>query len=107
MINAGERRHYLIVEVPKKTPDGRGGFTDTWTPKYRVWAKMSPISAREKIAADKPEMNVSHAITIPYMDGFKPEWLLTKRSRVFEIVSVINPGECNDDLQLLCKERLS
>ena len=107
MINAGERRHYMTVEVPKKTPDGHGGFTNTWTPKYRVWAKLSPISAREKIVADKPEMNVSHAITIPYTDGFKPEWRLTKRSRIFEIVSVINPGECNDDLQLLCKERLS
>ena len=106
MICAGERRHYLTVEVPKKIPNGRGGFEDTWTPRLRVWAKISPVSARERIESSKPAMDVSHNIIIPYVDGFKPEWRLTKRSRVFEVVSILNTGERDEDLQVLCKERV-
>lgn len=107
MICAGERRHYMTVEAPKRTPDGRGGFSDTWIPRLRVWAKLSPVSARERIESDKVTMNVSHTIVIPYIDGFKPSWRLTKRSRVFEVVSILNTGERDEDLQILCKERLA
>lgn len=37
----------LILEAPLQTPDGMGGFTESWTALGTVWAEITPGSGRE------------------------------------------------------------
>ena len=104
MISPGERRHYLTIEVPKRVSDGMGGTTVTWTPKANVWAAVWPVSSNERIQAEKPNLFVSHKIRFPFLKGFKGEWRLRKRSRIFSVVSILNVQEMDEELELLCKE---
>lgn len=81
-----------------------GGTTVTWTAKANVWAAIWPVSSNERIQADKPNLFVSHKIRFSFIKGFKGEWRLRKRSRIFSVVSIINVQEMDEELELLCKE---
>lgn len=41
----------LTLEAPQRTPDGAGGYTETWAPLGRVWAEVLPRGAGRETAA--------------------------------------------------------
>ena len=107
-MRAGDLRHRIIIQPNTNTSDGMGGMTTTYPEKdwIRVWAAIWPVSATEQLATMKEIMIISHRIRIRYRSGIKPRWRIRFSDRYFNIVSIINPNEKNELLDLMCKEAM-
>lgn len=100
----GDLRHQITLQAPTRIADGMGGFTVAWVDMATVWAAIWPVSATEQIQAAQPVMTVSHRIRMRYLAGVKAAWRVKFGNRYFNIVSIVNPNERNQMLDLLCKE---
>ena len=77
---------------------------ETWSTYATVQASIEPISGREYFAAQSTQADVTHRIRIRYFSGIVPKMRVSYNSRIFDILSVINVGERNRELQLMCRE---
>ena len=100
----GELNKRITIQYKTRVGDGMGAFTETWNDSGTVWAAIWPVSANEQIQATQTVMTISHRIRIYYRSVFKSGWRVKFGNRYFAIVSVINPSEKNEWLDLLCKE---
>ena len=97
-----DKRIYLEYEV--KTSDGMGGETSTWGRLNSCWAAIWPVSAKE-IKSDSQIMGVvSHRVRIRYRKGIDNTFRVNFNNRYFNVVSVINPDEDREWLDLMCNE---
>ena len=95
---------YITLQQSTRVSDGMGGFTLTYADVASLWAAIWPISANETVAANATTMVVSHRIRIRYRSAFSPDYRIKYGTRYFAIVSIINPNERNEWLDLMCKE---
>jgi len=95
----------ITIQHPTQVGDGMGGFTVTWTDyATNVWAAIWPTSAATVIRAMAPSMEISHRIRIRFRRKFISDWRIKFGHRYFDIVSVINPSEANEWLDIMAKE---
>ena len=88
-----------------RAPDGMGSFTLTDTTiASNIWAAIWPLTGREAVESMQNNMVISHRIRIRYRSAFRPDWRIKYGQRYFAIVSVINPSERNEWLDLMCRE---
>lgn len=104
LIKPYELNKSLVFQAPVKVSDGAGGFTTTWLSVGSVSAAVWPISATEIIKNDKNSMDITHRVRIRYRKGIKPFWRISYQDRYLNIISIINPDESNEMLDILCKE---
>lgn len=69
-----------------------------------IWAAIWPTSANEVVQANATVMVISHRIRIRYRSVMKAGWRVKFGNRSFNIVSILNPNESNDWLDLMTKE---
>ena len=108
-MRAGTLRHRVAIETQTDTTDSMGGFTTTWAPyrgMERTPAAIWPIRSKEMINSGKLELEVTHRIRIRYRPGITSKMRINwaDRSRVFNIISIINPDERNIMLEMLVTE---
>ena len=114
MITSGQADKLVALENPgDPIPDGRGGFTENWTPLLpgEMWAHIDAASQadQEQVAAGTVIGQGLFAIGMYYHAGVS---LLTrirytdpdKGPRVFQVVSVRNPDEARRELILVAAE---
>jgi SPP1 family predicted phage head-tail adaptor len=94
----------ITLQYQTRVPDGGGGFTTTWVDAATIWAAIWPVSANDVTQANATVMVVSHRIRIRYRSVLKTSFRIKFGTRFFSIVSIINPNERNEYLDLLCKE---
>jgi SPP1 family predicted phage head-tail adaptor len=94
----------VTLQKPERTPDGRGGFTVTWSDAATVWAAVWPVGANEIIQSDKQTMTVSHRIRTRYRSTVKASWRVSYAGRYFNIVSVVDPDTAHRWIDILCRE---
>lgn len=104
-MRSGELRHRIELLVDASTPDGMGGFTGGMTTFARVWAKIVPLRGRAFMEAKAAQSEVSHRIEMRYMDGITAAMKVRFEGRLFSIDAVLNIGERNRELHLMCVER--
>ena len=100
----GQLNKRITLQYETKTADDMGGFSVVWTDSATVWAAIWPISANELVQSMQTDMIISHRIRIRYRSGVLPSWRICFGSRYFNIVSIINPSERGEWLELMCKE---
>ncbi len=103
-VKAGRLRHRVTLQSAADTADGGGGFTTTWSDVATVWAAIEPLKSRERLFAQQLENPVTHRVTIRYRAGVTAKMRLEFGARVFNIRGVINAGERDRTLELLCEE---
>lgn len=64
MISAGELDQRVLIERPDDHPDGRGGAVKGWAEVATVWARVRPISGRERLSAQQVEAATSYRVVI-------------------------------------------
>lgn len=52
------------LQSKQLTDDGAGGATESWTEFAEVWAKVEPMSGREREQADREEAHSNYVVTI-------------------------------------------
>jgi len=103
----GELRHRVTLRKKEITEDALKQQSEVWTDIATVWARIEPLSGREYFAARQENADVSVKVVIRYLPGITAETRVVFDGRVFDVLSVINPGERNISLVLMCKEALT
>jgi len=101
----GDLNKLISIIGTTRISDDMGGFIETDTTiASNIWAAIWPISASEQVQAMSTTMTISHRIRIRYRSVLKSFWRIKFGTRYFSIVSIVNPSERNEWLDLMCKE---
>jgi SPP1 family predicted phage head-tail adaptor len=103
-MRSGTLRDRVTIERAVEGKDTLEAPTLTWVEVQTVWANVQPSSGREFFGADTVEAQTTHRITMRYIPDVNNKYRLLFKDRVLEIISIINVGELNKKLDLLCRE---
>lgn len=72
---------------------------------YRtVWAYVAPKTGREYDEAQKIRSETTYNIITRYHDGITANMKIQYKQQIFNIISVLNVGERNEELQIVATE---
>ncbi len=86
------------------TPDGGGGFSQSWDAFASVWIALEPLSATDTVGADHLQSRVRHRITLRRRSDVAAGQRVQVGSRLFRIHAVLDDGPRAAALTLLCEE---
>lgn len=94
-LQAGSFNVRLSVEEPVETPDGYGGFEETWTPAFSVWARLVPVKSILSYPSPDGTMEVTHWIILRKRDDLCRDmrFVSSGGARRFEIDTLHDPDE--------------
>ena len=104
-MRSGELRHRIELLASTSVSDGMGGSTSGWSIFATVWSKIVPLRGRAFMEAKAAQSEVSHRIEMRHMKGVNAAMKVRHDGRIFSIDAVLNIGERNRDLHLMCVER--
>ncbi len=103
-MRAGPMRHRITIKRPIEAQAADGSVIRTWETFTTAWASIEPLAGREYFAAAREQADISHRIRMRFAEGITHKLRASFESRIFEIESVINVGERNRELILMCRE---
>jgi SPP1 family predicted phage head-tail adaptor len=102
---AGQLRDKVTIQVASDhTRDEFGGATPVWETLDRVYAKISPLAARELETARSFAATVTHAIRIYFRDDVTTTQRIVLGSRTFAINGAVDPDQRRQYLDLYATE---
>lgn len=105
-VNIGELRHRITFQSLSLTGDGQGGSLTSWTNFKTVWAKLKPISGRERNFAQRIEDVYTHEITIRKLDGITTTMRISFQNRIFQVKSIQPIDEERFWMKILTEEKV-
>lgn len=106
-MRAGRLRHRVVIQQPTAgAANDYGETADTWSTFATVWSEIVPQSAREYQQAQTLRGDMTHLIKIRWYNGVTIQMRVVYKSRNLNIVSVINVGERDREMQLICVEEV-
>lgn len=87
----GKLKSRVTIEEAVRTPDGGGGFTESWqsiADSPEVYAAILPLSGSEQLRHHQLSSTVTHRIIIRQRGGITPAMRLVKGSVIYDIISV-------------------
>lgn len=105
-MQAGKLRHRVTLQEPVKVQNSTtGAVINTWRDVSTIWAEVSPLSAREFIAAQASQGEISTRITIRYRPGVTRKQRILFRGAIYNIEGVLpDPKSGREYLTLPCSE---
>ncbi|MED4586668.1 phage head closure protein [Brevibacillus choshinensis] len=100
----GSLRHRITIQKFDKIDDGGGGYVNDWVDVTTISASVSPLQGKERYEAQQIQSTLSHKIKMRYLAGILPTMRVLYGSRIFNIISVIDPSERHRELEFLCEE---
>jgi len=108
-MRAGRLRHRVELHALSQTAGDFNEPVDTWTKFATVYADIHPMRGTERFEAAQVAAEATHKVRLRYDNDVST---LDVRDRVifgdrtFEIVSLVNRGERNIEVEMLCAEAL-
>ena len=103
-MQSGDLNKRIEIQAATRVSDDMGGFGEVFSTIATVWAAIWPTSAKELTQSMQTDMVITRRIRIQYRSTFRPSWRLKFGNRYFNIVSILNPNEKNEYLDLICRE---
>lgn len=103
MLDPGQLRHRVTLQVASRTRTARGNVTETWNDIATVWARIRAVSGREYFAAQQAQSEVKTEITARYRRGVTPAWRVKHGNSIYDIEAVL-PDIKNEYMRLMCVE---
>jgi len=115
----GKLRHRVTIQTFTTVEDSFGGTYQTWLPltdsdhedfsqsdydNATVWGSVGPIRGREFWDAKQSNSEVEGKAVIRYRDDVTPNNRLWFKGRPLKILSVLNPAERKEYLEVYYKE---
>jgi len=94
----------LNSEETSAYPTSLGGLTTTWATAATVWGSVEPLSGRELFSAQQAQSDTDFRIRIRYYSGLTTHYRIKFGTRYFQILSIADTAEHNEEMVLLCKE---
>lgn len=92
-IDPGSFRHELVLEAVSTSPDGAGGYTESWTEVGAVFARIEPLAASSRYGADQTLETVTHRVTLRHRADLRSGMRLRRLERLFLVATVHDPDE--------------
>jgi SPP1 family predicted phage head-tail adaptor len=103
MIRAGELRERVTVQTPAESRNPLGETVLDWTDFAEVWASVEGASVRESLLFGQQDIAITHRVVMRYLDGLTAKMRIVWRSRVLEIVSLLEHDNRSRH-ELICQE---
>lgn len=104
MQRAGKRNVRVRLERMVQTKDSRGGTLKSWVPIQSVWAGIRAKPGNEaRLTTHGGQDSITPAeVSIVFRTGIDERCRVVRGATVYNIRSVINVGERNENLLLVC-----
>jgi SPP1 family predicted phage head-tail adaptor len=106
MMRAGPMRNRITIEAPVETQATDGSVITAWETFSTTWASVEPLIGKEYFAQQREQATVSHKIRMRHIAGITHKMRIAWGTRLFEIESVLNVGERNREIVLMCSEAI-
>lgn len=108
-VDPGRLDKRVTVLQFSKTRDAAGGFVDVWPASGWAqvctrWARVEPVRGRTYFEAQQARANVTHRITMRYVEGITPDMTINYGGRRLNVVSVIDVEEAHEWLEVMAEE---
>jgi SPP1 family predicted phage head-tail adaptor len=103
-MRSGPLRNRVIIEIAVETQGADGSISQDWETIAEVWASVDPLIGKEYFAQEREQATVRHKIRMRHLSGITHKMRISRGTRLFEIESVLNVGERNRELVLMCRE---
>jgi SPP1 family predicted phage head-tail adaptor len=106
MIRPGELRERVTVQQPERSTTSLGESQLTWSDYASRWASVEGVSSREALQYGQQQVEVTHKVRMRYLSGLSHTMRLQWRSRVLDVVSVLEYGNRSEHV-LICQEQVA
>lgn len=89
MLDAGILRHRLEFQTLSVVLDTHGDQVEVWTTAFTVWGAVEPLSAREFIASQAAQSEVTARVVIRYRTGVLPTMRIPFRGKFYNIAGTL------------------
>ena len=108
-MRSGKLRHTMAIQERTRTPDGIGGFSETWADVSgmgKVRAGIWKIKADELVESKKIQLETVYNIRIRYRPGLDSSMRIywADRGKTFNIISMVNWEERNIMIDFICTD---
>ncbi len=102
----------LVLEARERTPDGAGGFAESWVKVGTLWASVTARVAREDFlgAVTRPRVRyriVVRGAPVGAARRPRPDQRLRDGARIFDILTVTEADPAGRYLDILAEEGLA
>ena len=100
--NSGDLREVVSFQRRTQTPDGAGGYTETFAAisSAPTLAMVKPMSGRERWASDRVEASANYRVVTRYYDGLTEKDVVVIRGRTGNIRFVANVDLADEWLEI-------
>jgi SPP1 family predicted phage head-tail adaptor len=102
MIGALDQRATLQAKI--LTPDGGGGYAESWQTFASMWVSVSPIGASDTLGADVLQSRVRHRLVLRRRSDLAAGQRVLIGARTFKVHAVLDEGPRASVVTLLCEE---
>lgn len=102
-LKAGDLNRGIMLQIPTRTPNGRGGFTKGWSDPVTVWAKMVPLRGDEALQHSLLHKRQLWRVTIRYRAGVDVECRATYQGETLAITACEDPDGRRERLEMTCE----
>ena len=102
MIGGLDQRASLQAKV--LTPDGGGGYAESWQTFATAWVKVSPIGASDTFGPDALEARVRHRLALRRRNDLAAGQRVLVGARSFKVHALLDEGARAETVTLLCEE---
>lgn len=88
-LSAGKLRHRVRLERLERSKDSNGDTVEEWTLVAEIWAAIEPLSAREFVASQAAQSQVSARITIRWRDDVRAAMRIVHGDKLYNIAGVL------------------
>ncbi len=99
-------RKQVAIQNKVSTPDGQGGFTESWPDGSTVWASVEPLKSYERAQAMQMAVPQTHKITMRYTDEVTEASRIRYGDRIFWVKETNDPEERQRFLIIKALERV-
>jgi SPP1 family predicted phage head-tail adaptor len=86
------------------TPDGGGGFAESWNAFADVWVALEVLGATDTVGADRLESRSRHRMTLRRRDDLAAGQRVQVGPRLFRVHAVLDSGPRDAFVSLQCEE---
>jgi SPP1 family predicted phage head-tail adaptor len=101
-MNAGKLNKRITIQEYGSTQNEYGEQVKTWSTTKTVWASVEPLQGREWFNAKQMQSEIEIRMRLRYTTDITPKMRIQYNALNYNIESVINVGEENRELELMC-----
>jgi len=100
----GELDQRATLQAKVLTPDGGGGYAESWQTFATMWVRIAPIAANDVFGPDAPESRVRHRLTLRRRTDLAAGQRVLVGARTFRVHALLDEGARASTVTLLCEE---